>query len=340
MKKWLIPGGVAVVLAGLLALRLYNDKTMDADDAPVASPMRTTAVDGIPAVKLRAEELRAAGIRVTHLDADTHVREVSAVALVMPVTDLSRLRAEAATAQAQVQAAQAKALTSEAQVKRLRVLRQQEQEVSLTELQAAEATLAADRAAVQAATALASANRQTATLQWGSVLGRAVFDGTPTFQALADGREVLLQITLPSGTRIAQPPSTLDIATDGKSIRARYLGTAMQSDPRLQGTSYFYVAPTGALRTGTTIDVVLPTGESTSGWHVSAQAAVRWQGKPWVYTQHDATTFLRRELPEYGAERDGWSVPTGFAHGEPIVITGGQLLLSEELRTQQKGDAE
>lgn len=340
MNKWW-PNGLGVLaLAGVLALRFYNNKAEAGDDAPIATPQRVASVGGLPSVKLSPVEVSNSGIRVARLEAATHGREIPATAVVVAITDLSRLRADAAQAQAQAQAAQAKVATSAAQVQRLRVLRQQEQEVSLTELQAAEATLAADRATLQAATASINASRQSATLQWGSVLGHAVFDGSATFQSLVSGHDVLVQVTLPSDAQIKQAPATLQLQTANGVVSARYLGTAMQTDPRLQGTSYFYLAPTASLRAGTSISTAIPTGEAASGLHVPSSAIVRWQGKQWIYTKHDTNAFIRRELPEEGAESDGWSVPAGFDHGEPAVIENAQLLLSEELRGQQKGDTE
>lgn len=330
---------VAVLLMGFLASR--RERATEAEnEAPVATGERVTTVDGLPAVVLPMAEQQASGIRVSAIPVVRRRPTSNAVASVLAATELTSLRAGIAAAQAEAKAAQAKAAASGAQLQRLRLLRDQEQDVSLTELQAAEATLVADRAAAQAAQAALTANKQAAALAWGPTLAHEVAGDSTQFERLASGRDVLLQVTLPADTTVATAPRQVEVQAGGDTIMARYLAVASRTDARLQGPSWYYVAPGGQLRPGTTTNIALPAGEAQEGRRVPESAIVRWQGRAWTYTRHDATHFVRRQLPDGAATPDGWFVDSRFGNGEPVVIAGTQLLFSEELRSQLQGDEE
>lgn len=342
MNKRLI---AVVALALLLAvlvwgfLRGRREQAAEAEvEAAVQTGERMGVFDGLPAIALTAAEQQASGIRVVPMKSIAYRRANEAVANVMSAADLSSLHAELASAQVQLKAARAKTTASAAQLQRLRLLRSQEQDVSLTELQAAEATVAADQAAADAAQASASAGLQTAALNWGPTLARAVAGNSELFERLVSGQEVLLQVTLPAGESTGSPPRSLTVNTSNGDVAATYLAAATRSDPRLQGMSYFYIAPRGDLRPGTTASVALPSGSEKSGLQVPTASIVWWQGRAWVYTQRDPTHFVRRQLPEGGAMTEGWFVPNDFASKEPIVVAGAQFLFSEELRAQLQGD--
>ena len=90
-----------------------------------------------------------------------------------------------------------------------------------------------------------------------------------------------------------------------------------------------------SVRPGAAVVAHLPApGGVRTGVMIPRSAVVRLVGKPWVYVQTDAESFLRRELS--GAEPlDGtWFAPAGFQPGERVVVDGAQVLLSEELKAQ------
>lgn len=344
MRSRIIAFVVGAVVVGALIWGFVEGRREQAAEAETEAQVETGErlgeVAGLPAIALDDKEQQASGIRVAPLEPMQHRGATNAVATVVSVTDLSNLHADLQSKQAQATAARAKAAASAAQVQRLRTLRTQEQDVSLTELQAAEATLVADQAAAQAAQASMVAASQSATLEWGPELARAIANDDALFQRLATGRDVLLQVTLPSGVESVSPPDSITVTTAQGAVEARYLSPATRSDARLQGSSFYYLAPRADLRAGTTAAASLSVGDAQAGAKVPAPAIVWWQGEAWIYTRHDATHFLRRQLPAGNAIAEGWFVPKGFGNDEPVVIAGAQLLLSEELRSQLQGDEE
>jgi hypothetical protein len=53
-----------------------------------------------------------------------------------------------------------------------------------------------------------------------------------------------------------------------------------------------------------------------------------------VYVQLDDERFVRRALASYRENGDEWFVSGALDPGDRIVVTGAQMLLSEELRSQ------
>ncbi len=343
MKNRFWASGVAIVLvtivvgAVLFGTRGFLART-DADDAakkPAEAASRTTRIDGSPAITLDASRQKSAGLEVRQQTVVARRNELQALGTVLSLRELTALRTDLVTAKTQADAADAAAAASGADYRRLRTLRDQENDVSDKTLQAAEATWRADQAKASAAQAAANATKQTAIQQWGTELVRAATANAPMYVRLSAQQNVLVQVALPVDAAIGTAPATVRIRTPrDTSVSAQYVGAAARTDPRLQGASYFYAAAPDGLLPGASLTVFLPIGAETQGAVIPASAIVWWQGRAWVYTQHDGTHFVRRELPADQSTGDGWFVPQGFANSESIVVTGAQLLFSEELKAQ------
>jgi hypothetical protein len=64
-------------------------------------------------------------------------------------------------------------------------------------------------------------------------------------------------------------------------------------------------------------------------------------GESFVYIRESNDEFLRRRLIGLNLTAGGYSVEDGLSEGEEVVVTGAQLLLSEELKSQiSTGDDE
>ncbi|ODT89989.1 MAG: multidrug transporter [Rhodanobacter sp. SCN 67-45] len=339
MKTRLLASAIAVVVLvlavwGFVAGR--KERALEAErEKPVEAASRVSRIEGLPAITLDAIGQRRAGLSVRAQTLRAYRSEVQALATVLPVSDLTALRTNLVTARAQAVAVDAAAAASAAEVRRLRLLHDQEQDVSDKALQAGVATWRADQAKAIAAQATASAAQQIAIQQWGPDLVRAATTNAPRYARLVTQRDVLLQVALAADARVLTPPATVRVQHQRDAfVTAHFVGVATRTDPRLQGASYFYVAPAAGLLPGTSLTAFLPMGDTVQGAWIPASAIVWWQGRPWVYTQHDPTHFVRHELPADQSMRDGGFVPQGFANGEAVVVTGAQLLFSEELRAQ------
>lgn len=332
----LLIGGAVLALAvwGFIAGR--QERATEAQrEAPVKAPSRVSEVAGQAAITLDAAAQQESGLVIVPQQPLTHRSMLQAFGAVVEVADLLALRSLDVNAQAQVDKAQAALNASQAEYRRLQSLHRDEQNVSVKALQAAEVTWRADQASLRAAQAAWTAAQLTAEQQWGEVLAKAVATDAPLFTRLATGQQVLVQVMLPAATSLPQPPAQARLqGADGAFRTATLVSSAHRADPRLQGASYFYAAPADGLLSGMTVTAYLPTGASKPGALIPSSAVVWSQGQPWVYTRDRPDRFVRQALPVDSPVDGGWFVLKGFAHGEPVVRAGAQLLLSEEQRSR------
>lgn len=337
----------ALVTVGVLALAIWGywagsaKRAAEAErERPVKSPSRVSQVDDTALISLTAASVAASGVDIAPQSPAMYHASQPALATVLAPEDLISARTALVAAQTHAEQAQATAQASGAAYERLRMLHEQDRDVSDKDFQAAEATWRNDEAALRAAHQAREAAQQSARQQWGTVLTAAAIDNSSRWERLITRDEVLLQITLPAGVRIQQAPQAATVRLpDGSQDSAALLSPAPRTDPRLQGISFFYTLhtdaqSTSALPPGAVLSASLPVGAETHGAMVPGSAVVWWQGRAWIYTMHAPGKFVRHELPTDNPTESGWFVPQGFAAGEPIVITGAQLLLSEEQRAQ------
>ena len=75
-------------------------------------------------------------------------------------------------------------------------------------------------------------------------------------------------------------------------------------------------------------------GDPLQGVEVPGSAVVRHERRAWVYVQTGKARFTRRSIPLEHASGDGWFVSEGVGPSDRIVVSGAQVLLSEELKSQ------
>jgi hypothetical protein len=70
-------------------------------------------------------------------------------------------------------------------------------------------------------------------------------------------------------------------------------------------------------------------------------AAVVWHaGKAWAYVKNADDSFARFEVSTADELDGGWFNASGFDAGDEVVVSGAQLLLSEELKYQIRNENE
>ena len=77
-------------------------------------------------------------------------------------------------------------------------------------------------------------------------------------------------------------------------------------------------------------------GQPRSGVLVPDNAVVRSDERAWIYVQTVDTHFVRREITVDHHVPGGWFVTNSIAPGDKVVVTGAQMLLSEERKSQIK----
>ena len=307
----------------------------DVEDRPVAQPSRVRVVNGETTVQMDAAARAFGGVVLARAAASTGAG-ATGYGSVVPLDTLSALHNAYVAARTNVDRATAHYDASRREYERLAALHNENQNASEKAVETQRAAMLADRATVDAAAApvrtLAAAARQ----DWGAVVGGWILEGSPELERLLSGRDVLVQVSVPAGATAPNATPTARLQTGpGTGVMARYVSAAARSDPRIQGRSYYYVAPASpTLLPGMNVSAILVGSGTARGAAVPDSAIVWTDGAPWVYVQIGPSTFARRRasigVPAAGG---GWLVTT-IAPGTPIVVRGAQVLLSEESRPQ------
>ena len=85
----------------------------------------------------------------------------------------------------------------------------------------------------------------------------------------------------------------------------------------------------------------LSTGSGKAKGVVVPERAVVWHAaRPWVYVRRDADRFVRTPVSASRLIPGGWFNAEGLEPGAEVVVTGAQLLLSEELEYRIRNENE
>ena len=309
-----------------------------AEDDDIVVPSRVVKVEGLSAVRMSAEEQQQTGVRLQALTATTHQSETLASGRVLDIQPLVDLRAEFNAARGEQEMARAALAASSRAAERMRVLNREGGNVSTRQLQEAVAQAASDNARLAAAERRLQDIRNQATLQWGRALVEmALAEASEPFEKFVVHQEALVLVTLRPGEELPDGIDYIHVGPTGDRARAReayLLSPAAQTDPLAQGETYFFRTEGGKLRVGMQMDAWIPRpGPAREGVEVPGAAVIWYANEPWLYARHGEDLFVRRPLREYEETRDGWFVTDGVSAGEEVVVSGAQMLFSEEFRS-------
>jgi hypothetical protein len=80
--------------------------------------------------------------------------------------------------------------------------------------------------------------------------------------------------------------------------------------------------------------------KAREGVIVPASAVVWHGGKAWAYVKEDADRFVRKPVSTSQEMGNGWFTAEGLEADDKVVVSGAQLLLSEELKFQIRNENE
>lgn len=333
MKKLLF---VIVFAAAVIALifaywEMSKERVADSEgESPVASESKIVRDSkGENSISLDTNEQDLLALKVVTLTAVRHSPEAKGYGRVIDPTPLSSIVAE-------LVAAQATANASQKELERLTALSAQ-QNASVRALQSATAQAQRDQTMVFAL-------RQKFIASWGAAI--AEHDDLPKWcQSLTAGETALLRLDLPAGEVIEKPPSVARVFalnSETNAVEAQFVGNAPTIDPSTQGQGFLYLVASrqlGFVPGAAVLGYLKSSTNDREGVLLPRSAVVRFDGKPWVFLKRGEDTFVRREVELQSPMTDGWFTDQGVKAGDAIVVSGAQMLLSEELKSQiQIGD--
>jgi hypothetical protein len=157
---------------------------------------------------------------------------------------------------------------------------------------------------------------------------------------LIERQDFLVQVTLPPGVPVPKMVTEAAIESpakgpDNSRVAITLVSPATRTDARIQGVSFFYLAPAGSgVLPGMNVLAYLATGGGADGVAIPAEALVWWQDRPWVYRRTEPETFVRTGIAIDQPTPGGGYIDRNLGKEAEIVTRGAQLLLSEEFRAQ------
>jgi hypothetical protein len=289
-------------------------------------------------ISLSTDIQKLSAIETLTLKPVSHQAEFVAYGKVLNIQALLSLRHRYLLALTDKRSAQAKFKQSEQNINRQQELYHNGVS-SKRSLQEQQAQWQANQAQVDAAHYQSTAITDEALLLWGKELTDwALSNDHSKLDAFLSGRQKLIQITLPSHQHLAGTIRSIDVEVSGnrtKAHKAEFISAATQTELVTQGESYFFQSNAKNLLPGMAISAWIPEqSTAVTGVIIPKSALIWYMDQALVYIKTTETTFSRRVLSHYSPTSDGYFVPDTLSSDQQLVITGAQMLLSEELRGQ------
>ncbi|MFU8789013.1 MAG: hypothetical protein ACNA7G_08285 [Methylobacter sp.] len=287
---------------------------------------------------MAAKTQSVSGLQTAELKPVSHYPEFTAYGKALNIQPLIDLRHRYLIAQAERGSAAAKFAQAGQDVKRQQDL-YREGAASKRNLQLQQAQWQADRALVETSSVQGKAIIDEAQLNWGKELADwALTAESDRLAAFLSGAQTLLQITLPADKHLSDDIRSIVVDASGnrsRAAKALLISAAPQTDNTAQGESYFFQTDVKHIRAGMRVVAwIAEQGEKRTGVMIPSSALIWYLDQAFVYVKTAAEQFSRRALGSFSVAADGYFVAEGIHEGEQVVVIGGQMLLSEELKGQ------
>jgi hypothetical protein len=327
-----------ILLKTILILLVSSSTTIaNADDNDVIEP-KTQQVGGQLSVMIDSKTQAASGLKTILASLTQHQVEFEGVGKVISIQPLLVLRERYLVAQTELNGAKARLKQAGQNLKRQQELFRHGIAAKRS-LQEQEVLGSTDQALLEASQIRLLSVVNETRLLWGKELAEWVLsDKAGKLKELLSGQQQLLQITLPANKQLTSQLDTLFVEPAGQRSKAKpatLISRSTQVDNTMQGESYFFKVNGEGLGVGMKVTAWIPEPTlGQSGVIVPESALVWYMDQVYVYIKVAKDTFSRRLIKEFSLVHDGYFVKDAITAGEEVVTTGGQMLLSEELRGQ------
>lgn len=355
----------ALLVIGLFWVLIFYAKDefetyQSSQEKEIESANHITENAGVNIVSLSSATQQNSGITTVKLNGASFQGEIKTFGSVVSIDSLTEAKAKLLSLKTDINIARSGSGQNIQQYQRLKTLNEDDKNVSDRAVQEALAMVNADKASVTSSQ-LQLKNLHTNTkLQWGEALAKLAFEDTlaPHLASLLDRRNVLIQVSLPLNTATPKAGSTVNVTPFNVTslnestslIKAIYISPASSSDSSDFGKTFYYSAPAELLRIGMRINVNISNNASdvASGAIIPNTAVVWYAGKPWAYFKQGQNKagldqFVRKPISadsEVGSGIDSGWFNQGVDENSEVVVSGAQLLLSEEFKYLIKNENE
>jgi len=317
----------------LLLLFTYLNSHADRDDD--LSFIMTAAFT----VHIDQDIIDATGLQTQELHNTQYSPEFETFATRIDLTPLINTRQKFFTALAKQTNAQINYKQSLYTVQRLESL-QREKAISTRKLLAQKSQLEIDKAKLKAADQQVANIRLHTQAKWGKVLSLWFLDEPAPYTNMLKtlNRPVYLiylpaSYTPPITSVFVHPFSLREKAQAAQLISA---AATYSTHQQATGSAFFYLSDQAEEAYHPRVTTWLPLNEGTQSGVIIPASAIVWHlGQAYVYLQIDDELFARVKITQKtGLGTDSYFIQQTLQEGVILVISGAQMLLSEEFRGQ------
>lgn len=291
----------------------------------------------LPIITIDSELQEISGLRIMQLKVSNFQEESVAYGEVINILPLVELRENYLIASAQLTIAETRLKQAQQALSRGKDLRRSDA-IATKKLSALETELQISQAQLEASRYHAQSLREYVLLAWGKILTQWILSPvSEQFTQLLSGQLSLLRIALPPGKNLPANIKKIYVDPNGHrslAVAADFISHAPLINPNFQGESYFFQS-TNKITAGLRLTAWIPgQRQPLSGVIIPQAAVIRYLGQAYVYLQIDTEQFMRRKISRLVNAADGYFNQHDILPGDKLVITGAQMLLSQEFRAQ------
>jgi hypothetical protein len=318
----------------------------NSQEEEIESPSRVTEKSGISIVHLPLETQQNSGIKTAKVNSAQFQGEIKSFGNVVSIDSLIEAKTHYINLKTNTNVARANSQKNLQQYQRLKTLNEDDKNVSDRAVQEALALVNTDNANIKSSELQIKALQNSMKLQWGESLAKLAFDETlpPHLANLLNRKSVLVQVSLPLISANPSAGSTINIIPLNESttpIQAIYVSPAATADTNGFGKTFYYSAPAEQLRIGMRVNVEVGDSKSNAvdGVIIPSNAVVWYAGTPWAYFKQSKDQFVRKPISADTEVDSGW-FNKNISTDSEVVVSGAQLLLSEEFKYLIKNENE
>lgn len=319
-----------------------GEEGKESEEEAIKSAQRVFDIAGVNMIKLSAATQKNSGITTAKLSNSNIATTSSSTGLVLAIDSLIAAKASMLNISSNDQIARIASQNNRVQYQRLKTLNEDDKNVSDKVVQDALALVNADKGMISTNDIQLKNLQLQVKQEWGDLLAQLtqpMVKLTPNLSALLTRKNVLVQVNLPVDAAAPAIGSTLKLSlvNDVNSITATYVAPAIKSDA-IGFKTYYYSAPAEFLRVGMRVNVS-STINAKAGVVIPNNSVVWYGGKAWVYFKSGQDQFVRKAIETETEINGGW-VNANIEKNSEVVVSGAQLLLSEEFKSQIKNESE
>ncbi len=310
----------------------------EGDDDDKAGPEIMQIIDGQVVIKLEEELQQISGLETQHFRQTVFQAEFIAYGKAISASPLASILNQYLSASAKQAGAKARLSQTEKAIARLRNLHRDEI-ISTRKLQAKQSKYQTDKAIYEEMQLKTKFIANNSKLQWGELLTHwATGRHSPQFEKLLEGSATLLVITLPAGNKPLSQFNGIFISPTGsreEAVNASFVSVLPTVDKFSQGQQYIFITDSPKIKTGMNFTAWVPQKNSHLTGIIIPETSLIWHlGQSFIFIQIDDEHFVRRSIVNPVKVPNGYFIAEQLNENEQVVITGTQMLLSHEFRSQ------